>query len=80
MRGGPGTNSPGQIVYSSTTLRAVMATAYGVQRTQIAGPPWFDQERFDITAKIPPSTFNSCRKRCWRIVSNWNYTWRRGQR
>jgi uncharacterized protein (TIGR03435 family) len=56
MRGGPGTSSPGQIVYSSTTLRAVTAKAYGVQRFQIVGPPWFDQQRFDITAKIPPST------------------------
>jgi uncharacterized protein (TIGR03435 family) len=56
MRGGPGTSSPGQIVYSSTTLRAVTASAYGVQRFQIAGPPWFDKERFDITAKVPPGT------------------------
>src|ERR1017187_1670035 len=52
MRGGPGTSSPGQIIYSSTTLRAVTARAYGVQRFQIVGPPWFDQERFDIVAKI----------------------------
>jgi len=56
MRGGPGTSSPGQIVYSSATLRAVTAAAYGVQRSQIVGPPWFDKERFDITAKIPPNT------------------------
>jgi uncharacterized protein (TIGR03435 family) len=56
MRGGPGTSSPGQIVYSATTLRAVTATAYGVQRSQIAGPPWFDENRFDIAAKIPPNT------------------------
>ena len=56
MRGGPGSSSPGQIVYSSTTLRAITATAYGVQRFQIVGPPWFDHEHFDITAKIPPNT------------------------
>jgi uncharacterized protein (TIGR03435 family) len=56
MRGGPGTSNPGQITYSSTTLRAVTARAYGVQRFQIVGPPWFDQERFDITAKVPPNT------------------------
>jgi uncharacterized protein (TIGR03435 family) len=56
MRGGPGTSNPGQIVYESTTLRAVTARAYGVQRFQVIGPPWIDQERFDITAKVPPNT------------------------
>jgi uncharacterized protein (TIGR03435 family) len=27
-----------------------------VQRFQIAGPRWFDDQRFDIVAKIPPGT------------------------
>lgn len=56
MSGGPGSRSPGQIVYSATTLRAVLCKAYGVERYQISAPPWLDQERFDITAKIPPNT------------------------
>jgi uncharacterized protein (TIGR03435 family) len=56
MRGGPGTTSPGQIAYSAVTLRAVTARAYNVQRIQIVGPPWFDQERYDIVAKVPPNT------------------------
>ena len=56
MRGGPGTSSPGQIQYEATTLRAIVARAYGVQRFQIAGPKWFDDDRFDIIAKIPAGT------------------------
>ena len=65
MRGGPGTGSPGQIHYDATTLRAVVARAYGVQRFQIAGPKWFDDERFDIVAKIatrPSPKSGSCPK------------------
>ena len=38
MRGGPGTSSPGMIHYEATTLRAIVARAYGVQRFQIVGP------------------------------------------
>ena len=56
MRGGPGTSSPGEIRYDAVTLRAVVATAYGVQRFQIVGPRWFDDERFEIVAKILPGT------------------------
>jgi uncharacterized protein (TIGR03435 family) len=56
MSGGPGTGSPGQIHYQATTLRAVVAKAYGVQRFQIVGPGWFDDERFEIVAKVPPGT------------------------
>src|SRR3954447_2817569 len=56
MMGGPGSSSPGQIHYDATTLRAVISRAYGVQRFQVVGPKWFDDERFDIVAKIPPGT------------------------
>jgi uncharacterized protein (TIGR03435 family) len=56
MKGGPGSSSPGQITYSAATLRAVLCKAYGVERYQIVAPPWLDQERFDIVAKIPPNT------------------------
>ena len=56
MFGGPGTSSPGQIHYDATTLHAVVSRAYGVQRFQVIGPKWFDDERFDIVAKIPPGT------------------------
>jgi len=56
MKGGPGSSSPGQIAYSAATLRAVLCKAYAVERYQIVAPPWLDQERFDIVAKIPPNT------------------------
>jgi uncharacterized protein (TIGR03435 family) len=55
-RGGPGTSSPGQISYEATTLRAIVARAYGVQRFQIVGPPWFDDQRYDLVARVPPGT------------------------
>jgi len=56
MHGGPGTASPLQINYEAATLRAVVATAFEVQRAQIAGPPWFDDQRYDMVARLPPGT------------------------
>lgn len=53
MRGGPGTNDPGQISYSNVSLKNVLMAAYGVRVYQIQGPNWLDSERFDIAAKIP---------------------------
>src|SRR5215467_12639679 len=51
--GGPGTNQPGRVILNATTLRAVIARAWSVQRFQIVGPPWFDDQRYDIQATVP---------------------------
>lgn len=56
MRGGPGTEDPGQITYSGVTLKNVMTIAYGVKGYQVSGPAWMDSVRFDIVAKIPHDT------------------------
>ena len=53
MRGGPGSNDPGQITYNNVTLKDVLTNAYGVKRFQISGPGWLDSERYDIVAKVP---------------------------
>lgn len=55
-RGGPGTSDPGQVTYSSITLKNLLTTAYGVKPYQVSGPGWLDTERYDVTAKIPADT------------------------
>ena len=56
MRGGPGTDDPGQITYPRTWLGTLLAMAYGVAFDQISGPDWFSSEAYSIVAKIPPNT------------------------
>jgi len=52
-RGGPGTSDPGQITWSSATLRNILMTAYDVQTLLITAPDWLLTERYDIIAKVP---------------------------
>ena len=56
MRGGPGTDEPGQITYTSATLQSVLLRAYDVQPYQLNGPDWLSSLRYDIVAKIPPGS------------------------
>jgi uncharacterized protein (TIGR03435 family) len=56
MMGGPGTDTPGRINFENVGLGAVIAKAYGVKYYQIAGPDWFESERFNIIATVPPRT------------------------
>ena len=56
MRGGPGTDDPGQITYPRTWLRALLTMAYGVRADQISGPEWLATEAYSIVAKISPNT------------------------
>lgn len=55
-RGGPGTSDPGEITWGGTTVKALIPTAYGVKNYQVVGPEWLDQDRWTITAKVPPGT------------------------
>src|SRR5260370_11952179 len=42
---------PGRLTISSMTLRALVRYAYDLRDIQIsAGPPWFDADRWDISA------------------------------
>jgi uncharacterized protein (TIGR03435 family) len=56
MRGGPGTDDPGQITYPRTWLGTLLTMAYGVRLDQISGPAWINTEAYSIVAKIPPNT------------------------
>jgi uncharacterized protein (TIGR03435 family) len=56
MRGGPGTNDPGQISWNYATLQDVLLKAYDVMEYQVSGPPWLGSEHYDITAKVPAGT------------------------
>jgi uncharacterized protein (TIGR03435 family) len=53
MRGGPGTDDPGQITYVNVPLRNIVMNAYGVKNFQISGPGWLDTGHFDVLAKVP---------------------------
>lgn len=55
-QGGPGTQDPGRIRYSFTTLRDLLTIAYDVKRFQIQGPQWLDTEHYDVQATMPPET------------------------
>ena len=54
--GGPGSKDPGRISYPFVTLKNILMTAYNVKNFQVSGPSWLDNERFDITATMPPDT------------------------
>ena len=56
MTGGPGTDTPGRINFENIGLGAVIGKASGVKYYQIAGPGWFESERFNIIATVPPGT------------------------
>jgi uncharacterized protein (TIGR03435 family) len=46
-------NTPGRVNMTNLNLTSLIMQAYGVRRFQINGPDWLDQQRFDISAKIP---------------------------
>jgi uncharacterized protein (TIGR03435 family) len=56
MRGGPGSSDPGQISFTSASLKTIVASAYGVKRYQVSGPDWLEAGGYNIVAKLPPNT------------------------
>jgi len=52
MRGGPGSNDPGQISFANASLKTLIANAFGVKRYQVSGPGWLDVAGFNIIAKV----------------------------
>jgi uncharacterized protein (TIGR03435 family) len=41
------------LTYTGATLREVLANAHNVRPAQINGPAWIDEDRYEISAKIP---------------------------
>lgn len=53
MRGGPGTNDPGQATFTNMSLTGLVQVAWGVQDYQVTAPSWMDSTRFDVIVKVP---------------------------
>ena len=52
LRGGPGTNSPGQLT-GVANLKTLVERAYQMKAYQINAPSWMESARYEIAAKIP---------------------------
>jgi uncharacterized protein (TIGR03435 family) len=49
-----GVRPDGQLIVRNNSLRNIIRNAYQLQNYQmVGGPPWLDNDRFDITAKTP---------------------------
>jgi uncharacterized protein (TIGR03435 family) len=56
VRGGPGTDSPGQFTCQNCGLALLVTQAYGLNRIRLSGPDWIYSTRFHVAAKIPEGT------------------------
>jgi uncharacterized protein (TIGR03435 family) len=56
FRGSPGTKSPERINYLGVTFKMLIQQAYGVRPEQVVGPDWIANQRYTITATLPPET------------------------
>jgi uncharacterized protein (TIGR03435 family) len=54
VMGGPGTITPNRITGDGVTLARLIYQAYDVPFDQISGPGWLQQDRFSVSANIPP--------------------------
>jgi uncharacterized protein (TIGR03435 family) len=46
-------NDGAMVKYNGMTLKALVQNAYSVKDYQVTGAPWMDEQRFDISAKLP---------------------------
>ena len=53
VRGGPGTNSPGQITALNVSLRDLVAYSYSAFIKRMILPDWLTDVRYDVVAKLP---------------------------
>lgn len=53
MRGGPGTDDPGQMTFTNASIEDLILSAYDVKSYQVTGPNWLETARFDVNAKVP---------------------------
>jgi uncharacterized protein (TIGR03435 family) len=54
MQGGPGSGDPGLFRCTNCTLRPLLLRAYNLRAYQLFGPPSIDDDKYDISAKVPP--------------------------
>ena len=52
-RGGPGSRDPGRWTCRNLSLTNLVTTAFDLRAFQLGAPDWMENERFDVTAKIP---------------------------
>jgi uncharacterized protein (TIGR03435 family) len=52
LRGGPGTDSPGELT-GTASLKGLLMRAYDLKGYQLSGPAWMESERYRIAARIP---------------------------
>jgi uncharacterized protein (TIGR03435 family) len=55
-RGGPESPTPGTWSCEYFSLRDLLSKAFAVDDSQISGPPWMENQRFHINAKLAPAT------------------------
>ncbi len=51
--GGPGSQDPGIWRCENLSLRNLITSAYGLYSFQLGAPDWLQDQRFDISAKVP---------------------------
>ncbi len=54
VSGGPGTDDPGTMTWSATSLEQLLTTAYAVRVDQIANRELLGHSAFDVIANLPP--------------------------
>lgn len=55
-------NDPGMIRMEAMSLRDLVRDAYDVKDYQVEGPDWTGTDRYNITAKVPPSATREQRR------------------
>ncbi len=56
LRGGPGSDEPGQVTADFVTLQVLAARAYDLKEYQVSGPDWLPTRRYELAAKVAPGT------------------------
>jgi uncharacterized protein (TIGR03435 family) len=65
-RGGPGTQDPGTITWSKASVKDLLMYAYDVNRYQVSGPDWLENDRFEIVAKAALGTTDEQVRKMWQ--------------
>jgi len=66
--GGPGTLDPTTITVEAMTLRILLMRAYNVSESQLVGPSWLSDTRFDIVAKVAPNATHEQVVEMWQTL------------